>query len=210
MQTKLKPLDVFAAINALLFAIVALAWVGRSTWSWPRVANLDEPLAYSLVVTVLAMVGRRVLGSRGAPAGVLVLMQAAILAALIGMLAPFRGGQLDDAVILGVGFGAYVHAFTALAAAALVDRLLQPASRPVPRGVIVGLLAMGLGAGAEMIDYAAFVLHRSSDLGRYRAFGQDLFANAAGMLTYLAASAIVSWRMAAATVACRTQRVKRS
>jgi hypothetical protein len=190
MRTKLKPMDLFAAVNIALLAILCVAYDLQRLRPHAVSIHLGEFAVYAAAIAIAATLAWRVLRRVALPVSVLVVLQVGILAHVAGGVIPIHGGRLYDVVVLGLTFDKWVHAFNALAGAAFVDHLLRGDKGPLPRGLVVLMVVLGAGAVVEMIEYLTQLILPFTGVGGYDNNMRDLFANLAGGLAYLAARAV--------------------
>lgn len=195
----LKPINVFAAVNAGLFAILCAVFYGRDLRAYHGPGNVAEFLVYAGCIAAVTAVGWRALRRFELPAGVLVFMQIGILSHFAGGFVPVNGHRLYDVILLDVRFDKYVHMLNAIAGCVLVDHLLARHQSPVPRLLLVVMVVLGAGAVVEMVEYAAKLAIASTGVGDYDNNMRDLWANFAGCVIFLAGLAVRSvWLQAGA------------
>jgi len=199
-RAMLRNVDLFALVNTALFAVM-LAFVYYERFLRYRGrGNVHEFFIYAAAIAALIALGWRYLRRFEFPTPLLAAVQAGILLHFAGAFVPVNGGRLYDAMLGPVRYDKVVHYSNALAAAAVVSRILTllRAELPLIRSLVVFLTVLGLGALVEILEYAVLLTIPEAGVGGYDNNMHDLIANAGGALTFLAAGAARRRRAAGA------------
>lgn len=178
--------DIFAFINAGLFGFMCATVYYARFVTYRGVGNLHEFFFYAAAILAAIGLGAFFLRRLYWPTWLLILLQAGILAHFAGAFLPIDGGRLYDAIIFGVRYDKYVHAFNALAGAALVAHLLSRANASLPaRPTVILLTVLGGGAVVEILEYLVSITVPHSGVGDYDNNMQDLISNLVGAAAYV-------------------------
>lgn len=185
IQGGLTRIDGFAGLNLMLFLLVASFRYHDRFVHHFGVARVHEFFVYACVLIVgigwLWWIFRRT------PISMMVLfwVEIGIVMHFLGAFVLIGEGRLYDQNLLGIRYDKYVHFVNAVAATALVVRLLRIRSRAfVPLSAFDALAAMlivlGLGAIIEMVEYLVMLTVPGNGVGGYDNNMQDLIANFIG------------------------------
>lgn len=183
----MKPIDVFAGFNLLLFLVVAVFRYYARFIEYRGIEHIEEFFLYAVVilgwVVALWLVFRRY----EFDTGILMLVEVGILMHFAGAFVRIDGGRLYDAHLLGIRFDKYVHFVNAFAAALLISRLFRIQQIALTRvnSVFVALVVLGLGGIVEIVEYLVLVTVPNTGVGGYDNNMQDLIANLCGSLSFL-------------------------
>jgi hypothetical protein len=181
-------IDVFAAVNTVLFLILVAFRYYAKFVEYRGPAHIEEFLVYALLLLcgiALLWVGFR---RHRFDLGLLLLLQVGILMHFGGAFVQWDGGRLYEAHLLGLRYDKYVHLVNAFGATYLMSRLFQfqrIALDWINRIVLV-MTVLGLGAMVELVEYGVMVTLPANGVGSYHNNMQDLIANLAGALGFLA------------------------
>lgn len=179
--------DLFAAGNLILFtAWLAIAAEGERR-GYRMVGSVPEFAIYATGIVAVIAIAWFFLRARPCGAGLLLLVEAGLLAHFAGAFVPIDGGRLYEVTILGLRFDNYVHILNAFGGAALIDHFLAaPEARTRTRPLIIVGLVLGAGSVIEIVEYLAFLSVPDAGVGGYENNMQDLIANLAGALAFVA------------------------
>lgn len=185
---RLRNTDAFAALNAVLFAILASTVYLQRFLRYRGPGNMDEFFIYACAIVLVILVVWVFLRRVDYPTWVLVLMQAGILSHFAGAFIPVDGGRLYDTAWAGLGYDKYVHVFNAFAGAAVLTTLFDRTGVQFAfRWLVIVMIVLGAGAVLEMVEYMVTLTVPNAGVGGYDNNMRDLIANAVGALGYIAA-----------------------
>jgi len=180
-----NPLDGFAALNVALFLLLSTFRYHDRFVHYFGSARVHEFFIYAGVLILgiawLWWTFRRYTISTA----VLFWLQVGIVMHFMGAFVLIGEGRLYDQHFLGMRYDKYVHFVNAMAATALVIRLLRLRMHaPKPLGAFYMLAAvlivLGLGAVIEMVEYLVVLTVPGNGVGGYDNNMQDLLANGVG------------------------------
>jgi len=200
MARAVRNVDLFALTNAVLFVAMLMFVYYERFLRYRGRGNVHEFFIYAAIITALIALGWRYLRRFEFPTPLLVAVQAGILLHFAGAFVPVNGGRLYDVMLGPVRYDKIVHYTNALAAAAVVSRILAllRAELPLIRGAVICLTVLGLGALVEILEYLVLLTIPGAGVGGYENNMHDLIANAAGAMSFLLAAAVFRGRLAAA------------
>lgn len=188
--SRLRNTDIFAAANLILF----LAWLGiageGARRGYGTVGSVPEFVIYATGIVAVIALAWFFLRARPCGAGLLLLVEAGLLAHFAGAFVPIDGGRLYELEIFGLRFDQCVHLLNAFAGAALIDHFLAAARIGVRPLIVVGLV-LGAGSVIEIVEYLAFLTVPDAGVGGYENNMQDLIANLIGAVAFVAVAAIL-------------------
>jgi uncharacterized membrane protein YjdF len=179
---RLTPLDVFAAVNLVLFVFMCVFTYYARFIAYRGAANVWEFFVYaSAIIGTIAFLWfffRRY----GLGATLLALIQLSILIHFAGAFIRWDGHRLYDCFIAGIRYDKFVHFTNAIVAALVVRHIF------VRRGMrldgltrlFILLVVLGLGAIVEIIEYIVCTTIPGNGVGGYDNNMQDLIANLVG------------------------------
>lgn len=190
------PLDAFVAVNLLLFAAMCVFTYYARFVQYRGAGNVHEFFLYAAVLVAGVVALWR--SFRGYPFGwgLLLLIQAGILAHFAGAFVQFDGYRLYDVSIAGLRYDKYVHFANAFIAVRVVRHLTERHGIRVDGvvSVLVGMTVLGLGAVVEIVEYLVVRTVPANGVGGYDNNMQDLIANAAGTAASLLAGLLFAPR----------------
>ena len=189
-STRLRNADIFAAANLILFlAWLAIAGEGARR-GYGTVGSVPEFVIYATAIVAVIAFAWFFLRARPCGAGLLLLVEAGLLAHFAGAFVPVDGGRLYEVEILELRFDQYVHLLNAFAGAALIDHFLATVGTRIRPLIVVGLV-LGAGSVIEIVEYLAFLTVPDAGVGGYENNMQDLIANLIGAVAFVAGATIV-------------------
>ncbi len=180
----MKPVlfDSLAVANLALWALGTLFLFRRPLAIQRAELSAAELLLYgSLAAAALVLLWRRLRRLPWSPA-LLLLVQAAALAAVSGFFVLPDGRRLYDGALLSIPWDKLVHFLAAAVAALAVGALFGWLGIRLPRleSTVVVLVVLGGGAVWEIVEYAVKSVFTHVGVGAYDNNMQDLVANLAG------------------------------
>ncbi len=183
---RLKPIDLFFGLNIVLFLVLCVFRYYALFVSYRGIENIHEFFVYALFL--LAVVGLlwRHFRDLAFPAYLLPLVELGILIHFFGAFVQIGGERLYETIFLGVPYDKFVHFTNALIACLFVRHLFVTFNFPRTRLslLFIMLIAMGLGALIEIVEYVVVITIPHNGVGDYDNNMQDLCANMAGCLVF--------------------------
>jgi putative membrane protein len=192
MRVRLKSIDAFAGVNAVLFVVLCVFRYYDRFLQYVGPDRVQEFFIYAAVI--LAGIGMlwRLFRRYSFEPVVLVLVEIGILMHFAGAFVMVEEGRLYDVLIAGVRYDKFVHAFNACTVTLLLDRVfaIQRIPRTPVNALLLMMVVLGLGAVVEIVEYAVVLTVPANGVGGYDNNMQDLIANAGGAVLYLALRAV--------------------
>lgn len=177
--------DYFVVLNMFLFMLMCWAVYYDRLVAYRGVGNLHEFFLYACAIISTIFVIWWYLRRLPFPTWLLFIIQIGILMHFAGAFFPIEGGRMYDAIILGLRYDKYVHAFNAFAGAALVRHLFKKTdSRSPLMATVVVMVVLGAGAVVEIVEYLVSLTVKHNGVGSYDNNMQDLIANLFGALLF--------------------------
>ncbi len=190
------PLDVFVSVNLLLFAAMCIFTYYARFVQYRGAANVHEFFLYASLLVAGVVALWRTFRGYAFGWGLLLLIQAGILAHFAGAFVQFDGYRLYDVSIAGLRYDKYVHFANAFLAVCVVRHVTERHGLRVDGlvALLVGLAVLGLGAIVEIVEYVVVRTVPANGVGGYDNNMQDLIANATGTAAALASRVLVAPR----------------
>lgn len=183
----MKKIDVFAAINLLLFLMMCVFRYYARFIHYRGVEHIQEFFIYAAVIICSIVVLWWIFRHYTFDTMILVLLQLGIVMHFSGAFVQIEGGRLYDAHLLGIQYDKYVHFVNAFSATLLVSRLFQIQHIALTRvnSVFLMMVVLGMGAIVEIVEYVVVLTVPNAGVGGYDNNMQDLIANFCGALGFL-------------------------
>ena len=189
MQSRgLKNVDIFVIANAVLLLFMCVFVYYSRFVEYRGAANIHEFFFYAVVIFAAIFAGWLYFRHLQITTSLLLLLQVGILMHFAGAYIPVNEGRLYDAHFLYIRYDNYVHFVNAFAVAALVTYLFTYLNVNIPtlNNLVVILVVMGLGALVEIVEYIVVLTVEDHGVGGYHNNMQDLIANLAGSVFFIA------------------------
>ncbi len=181
-----NPIDVFAAVNVILFLGMATLRYYPRFLQYRGPGNLPEFFLYAVFILLGILLLWQRFRSVVVPPWLLFALQAGIVLHFAGGLLFFGERRLYDLSLFGSGlealrFDKLVHLVNAAVVALLILRLvcLRTTLDSLARLFVI-LCVLGLGALVEIVEYGAYLMVKNAGVGTYTNNMLDLVANLAG------------------------------
>jgi putative membrane protein len=181
-QARIVPLDIFVAVNLALFGAMCVFTYYARFVHYRGAANVHEFFLYATVLVAgVVLLWRSFRGYRFG-AGLLLLVQAGILAHFAGAFVQWDGRRLYDFSIAGLRYDKYVHFANAFIAVRVVGHIVERHGVRIDGlvSLLLGMTVLGLGAVVEIVEYLVVRTVPGNGVGGYDNNMQDLIANALG------------------------------
>jgi uncharacterized membrane protein YjdF len=182
LARRLTPLDVFAALNVMLFLFMCVFTYYARFVHYRGAANVWEFFVYAAVILAGIAALWRFFRPYAFGSGLLTLIQIGILAHFAGAFIQFDGQRLYDCYVVFVRYDKYVHfanAFIAVLAVRHVFARRGMRTDAISRFFIL-MTVLGLGAVIEIVEYIVCKTIPGNGVGGYDNNMQDLIANLVG------------------------------
>lgn len=145
-------------------------------------ANIHEFFLYATVLVAGVVLLWRAFRGYRFGAGLLLLVQAGILAHFAGAFVQWDGRRLYDFAIAGLRYDKYVHFANAFIAVRVVRHIVERHGVRIDGlvSMLLGMTVLGLGAVVEIVEYLVVRTVPGNGVGGYDNNMQDLIANALG------------------------------
>lgn len=180
----MRPLDIFVAVNLLLFAAMCVFTYYARFVQYRGAANIHEFFLYAAVlVSGILLLWRQFRHVRFDPL-LLAMVQAGILAHFAGAFVQWDGHRLYDYESGGLRYDKLVHFLNAFIALRVVAHITVQHGyrRDGLMRVLMALTVLGLGAVVEVVEYLVVRTVPGNGVGGYDNNMQDLIANGVGTL----------------------------
>lgn len=181
---KLTKIDVFAAINSLLFILMCIFVYYDRFISYRGKANIHEFFFYAAVIFSFILFVWRYFRHAEVSARILALIEFGILIHFAGAFVHYDGARLYDHRFFGLRFDKYVHFVNASIASMVVLYIFKRRDYVLNNFIlfIAMLTVMGLGAFNEIVEFVAMSTIKNTGVGLYVNNMSDLAANFVGSL----------------------------
>lgn len=181
---KLTKIDVFAAVNSLLFILMCIFVYYDRFITYRGKANIYEFFFYAAVIFSFILFVWRYFRHAEVSARILALIEFGILIHFAGAFVHYDGARLYDHRFLGLRFDKYVHFINASIASIVVLYVFKRLNHVLNNFMlfVAMLMVMGLGAFTEIIEFTAVYTIKNTGVGLYFNNMSDLAANFVGSL----------------------------
>jgi membrane-associated HD superfamily phosphohydrolase len=196
IKVRINNLDVFTAINLLLFIGMCFARYFDRFIHYRGRQYLPEFFVYAVVIITCIVVAWSVSRHLLVPYWLLLLLQTGILMHFFGGLVFLDGVRLYEHSFLGIRYDKYVHFMNAFSGICMLHQLQFPSN--FQRTWLADgsrlLLILGAGAVIEIVEFLVVLTVAINGVGDYANNMQDLIANALGASTCIGLIHIIKWR----------------
>jgi hypothetical protein len=181
-RARVLPLDVFVVVNLALFGAMCVFTYYARFVRYRGAANIHEFFLYATVLVAGVVLLWRAFRGYRFGAGLLLLVQAGILAHFAGAFVQWGGLRLYDYAFAGLRYDKYVHFANAFIAVRVVRHIVERHGIRMDGlvSLLVGLTVLGLGGVVEIVEYLVVRTVPANGVGGYDNNMQDLIANAVG------------------------------
>lgn len=199
----MKKIDVFAAVNILLFLIMCVFRYYARFIHYRGIEHIQEFFIYAAVIICGIVMLWWIFRHYPFDTMLLVLLQLGIVMHFSGAFVQIEGGRLYDAHVLGIQYDKYVHFVNAFSATLLVSRLFQIQHIALTRvnSVFLLMVVLGMGAVVEIVEYIVVLTVPANGVGGYDNNMQDLIGNFCGALSFLVLRSVLARSAAAKNTA---------
>jgi len=189
MTAQIKNVDVFVAINTVLFIVKCLITTYPRFISKYGSEYLTEFFVYAVGIITLIYIFWLVFREYPFDTTMLVILEFGILVHFAGALVTIDGVRLYDSNFWGIGYDKYVHFVNSFVCAMLIRRLFIIKRNTMNHitSIFILLTVLGLGGIIEIVGYGVVLTIQHNGVGGYDNNMQDLIANFCGGLFFLAA-----------------------
>ena len=189
---ELRALDVFFALNAILFLLMCVfayydRWVKFAGRGNGAIAEFTLYAVFLMIAIAALWVWLR---KYTLPASLLCFIEFGIIAHFCGGLIHFHGARLYDHHFLWLRYDKYVHFTNALIAAFTVQEICRIKGQSINgfTCLFIFFTVLGLGAVVEICEFVATLTIPHNGVGGYDDTMGDLIANTCGGLFFLIVS----------------------